>query len=77
MGIDTTDTAFPATHWIMMSMTSPGCHNEEDEAFTASFTTREEKQRAVEERLVEKVKALGIPGLVRLLSDKVDYTWES
>ena len=77
VGLDTTDTAFPATHWIMMSMTSPGCHNEEDEAFTASFTTREEKQRAVEERLVEKVKALGIPGLVRLLSDKVDYTWES
>ena len=77
VGIDTTDTAFPTTHWIMMSMTSPGCHNEADETFTASFSTKEEKQRAVEERLVEKVKALGPSGMAGLMIDKLNYTWES
>ena len=77
VGIDTTDTAFPTTHWIMMSMTSPGCHNEADETFTASFPTKEEKQRAVEERLVEKVKELGPFGLAKLMKDKLFYTWES
>ena len=77
VGIDTTDTAFPTTHWIMMSLTSPGCHNEEDEAFTASFPTKEAKQQAVKERLAEKVQALGFSGMAKLMLDKVNYTWES
>ncbi|MBR1692503.1 MAG: hypothetical protein IJ711_06975, partial [Lachnospiraceae bacterium] len=77
VGIDTRDTAFPATHWLMMSLTSPGCHNEEDEAFTASFATREEKKRAVSERLVYKLEQLGAGGYAKLAVDKLLYTWES
>lgn len=45
IGLDTKDTAFPLTHWVMMSMTSPGSHNEADETYTASFPTAEEKRR--------------------------------
>jgi len=77
VGIDTTDTAFPTSHWLMMSLTSPGSHNEEDEAFTAGFATKEEKKQAVHERLVGKLKDLGIGGLAHLAVDKLEYTWES
>lgn len=77
VGIDTTNTAFPTTHWIMMSLTSPGCHNEEDEAFTASFATKEEKEKAVDARLRQKLKELGIGGYAKLVVDKIKYTWES
>lgn len=77
VGIDTTNTAFPTTHWIMMSLTAPGCHNAEDEAFTASFETKEEKAAAVEERMVQKLKELGVSGYAKLVLDKVKYTWES
>lgn len=77
VGIDTTDTAFPATHWLMMSLTSPGNHNEEDEAFTAGFATKEEKKQAVSARLAQKLGNLGVRGYVHLLKDKFFYTWES
>gem|GEM_PF-716437 len=63
VGIDTKDTAFPATHWIMMSLTPPGGHNAEDEEFTASFETADEKKEAVNERLKEKLEELGVKGL--------------
>lgn len=77
VGIDTTDTAFPTSHWLMMSLTSPGNHNEEDEAFTASFVTKEEKRQAVSRRLVNKLRQLGIRGYAHLAVDKLTYTWES
>lgn len=76
IGIDTTDTAFPATHWIMMSLTPPGTHVAEDEAYTAGFATREEKKEAVRERLEEKLNALGVKGYAGLLVKKVNATWE-
>ena len=33
VGIDTEDTAFPASHWLMMSLTMPGSHNGEDDRY--------------------------------------------
>lgn len=76
IGIDTTDTAFPATHWIMMSLTPPGTHVAEDEAYTAGFATKEEKKEAVRARLEEKLEALGPKGYADLLVKKVNATWE-
>lgn len=77
IGLDTTDTAFPATHWLMMSMTSPGCHNAEDEAYTASFATAQEKKVAVKARIQEKAEALGMTGMVMLGLEKVRNTWSN
>lgn len=77
IGIDTTDTAFPATHWVMMSLTSPGCHNEEDEAYTAGFPTAGEKRDAVFERMKEKLTDLGGTGYFLLVLDKIRNTWAS
>lgn len=75
VGIDTTNTAFPATHWIMMSLTPPGGHNAEDEEFTASFATKEEKKAAVSERIHEKLQAMGIKGYAELVLIKVKRTF--
>jgi hypothetical protein len=77
IGIDTTDTAFPATHWVMMSLTSPGCHNAEDEAYTASFATAGQKSEAVLARLKEKLKELGGTGYFLLVLEKIRNTWAS
>ena len=75
VGIDTTNTAFPATHWIMMSLTSPGGHNAEDEEFTASFATKEEKKAAVSKRMREKLQTMGINGYAELVLTKVKRTF--
>ncbi len=75
VGIDTTNTAFPTTHWIMMSLTPPGGHNAEDEEFTASFATKEEKKAAVSERMREKLQTMGINGYAELVLTKVKRTF--
>lgn len=75
VGIDTTDTAFPSLHWVMMSLTQPGGHNADDESFTASFATKEEKSEAVKSRMVEKLKAMGVRGYLDLVKIKIDRTF--
>lgn len=75
IGIDTTDTAFPTTHWLMMSLTEPGGHNAEDEAYTASFATKEEKKEAVRERMVQKLHDMGIQGYAQLVKTKICRTF--
>lgn len=75
VGIDTEDTAFPATHWLMMSLSGEGFHNGEDEAFTAGFSTKEEKKQAVMERLIERLKDLGVTGYIRQAGKKVEHTF--
>lgn len=76
VGIDTTDTAFPTTHWIMMSMTSPGSHNAEDESYTASFLTQEEKKAAIKQRMQEKLAAMTPEDIFFLFSAKLLNTWK-
>lgn len=75
IGLDTEDTAFPAMHWVMMSMTSPGSHNAEDETYTAGFATKEEKQAAVRVRLEEKLHAMSGKDMTELLWEKLKNTW--
>ena len=71
IGIDTTDTAFPTSHWLMMSLTMPGGHNGEDEAYTASFPTKEEKEEAVALRMKEKLDAMSGKEYLELVTTKV------
>lgn len=77
IGLDTKDTAFPATHWIMMSMTPPGSHNAEDESYTASYATAGEKKQAVAERIVEKAQNMSGWDFAALLLAKIKNTWGS
>lgn len=75
VGIDTKDTAFPASHWVMMSLTMPGSHNGEDEAYTASFPTREQKEEAVKARIKEKFSAMDLKEYLLLIKTKVKNTF--
>lgn len=75
VGIDTKDTAFPTSHWIMMSLTMPGGHNGEDEAFTASFPTREQKEEAVKARIKEKLDAMSAGDYLLLVKTKIKNTF--
>ncbi len=77
VGLDTHDTAFPTTHWLMMSLTPPGSHNAEDEAYTASFAAKEEKETAVKARLTEKLDAMSVSDYVGLIKTKVQNTFGS
>lgn len=75
VGIDTEDTAFPASHWLMMSLTMPGGHNGEDEAYTASFATKEEKEEAVSARMKEKLEAMSRADYLTLVKTKISNTF--
>lgn len=75
VGIDTTNTAFPTTHWLMMSLTEPGGHNAQDEEFTASFATKEEKVVAVNARISEKLHTMGVKGYAHLVGTKLKRTF--
>lgn len=75
VGIDTKDTAFPASHWVMMSLTMPGSHNGEDEAYTASFPTGEQKEEAVKVRIKEKLSAMDLKDYLLLIKTKVKNTF--
>lgn len=75
IGIDTTNSAYPTIHWLMMSATAPGGHNIEDEAFTDSFATHEEKVEADTKRFVEKLQNMGVAGYCRLAVTKVNRTF--
>jgi hypothetical protein len=75
IGIDTQDTAFPTSHWLMMSLTMPGGHNAEDETYTASFPTAEEKKAAVAERMREKLEAMSLSDYLKLVGTKVRNTF--
>lgn len=75
VGIDTHDTAFPASHWVMMALTAPGTHHAEDEEYTNSFATAEEKKEAVKARMKEKLKAMDAKDILSLSKDKVEIVF--
>lgn len=72
---DTTDTAFPAIHWIAMGAGGQGVYNIVDEHYTMSFETKEEKTAADLELFRERIGQLGIKGYVKLMFDKLKLTW--
>lgn len=67
--------AFPVHHWIMMGLQGDGTFYYEDEDFTLAFPTKdsriEENTRVIKERL----KSLGLFGLIRLWGQKMAITW--
>lgn len=72
---DTTDTAFPAMHWIAMGAGGQGMYNIVDEYYTMGFPTKEEKQQKDTELFLERLKELGAGGYGRLMLAKLRLTW--
>ena len=75
--LDTTDTAFPAVHWIMMGLDHGGEYNNSDADYTASFPTHEEKVQGDMELLVARLKHFGVKGIAKTYSRKFINTWVS
>lgn len=67
--------AFPIHHWIMMGLQGDGTFYYADEDFTAALPFKsvriEENTKVIKERL----KQLGIGGLIRLWGRKLNITW--
>ncbi len=66
---------FPVTHWLMMAAQGNGEYNDADLAFTDSFPTRAEKEKATREEYIRRLKELGIFGCVALAARKTTHNW--
>ncbi len=75
--LDTTDTAFPAIHWIMMGLDHGGEYNNSDADYTASFPTHEEKVKGDMDLLTARLKHFGVKGISKTYLQKFISTWVS
>ncbi len=72
---DHENTGFPPIHWVMMGMRWDGAYDQEDELYTFSFPTREEKVAADKELLIQRIQEAGPGGLLSLMGRKLLNTW--
>lgn len=72
---DTTDSAIPAMHFIMMGSTGNGIYSYEDMKYTRSFPTKEEKVAADYERFRSRMKKNGVLGSITLGLRKESVVW--
>lgn len=70
-GFDPSETGYPAVHWVMMSAQGEGQYNSADDAYTGSFSTKEERTQADLERLKERIGQMGPGGLLTLFRNKL------
>lgn len=75
VNFDYKNTGFPAIHWIMMSARWDGAFDQNDENYTVSFETKEEKKAADLAVLKERIREAGPVGLVTLAGRKLLNTW--
>lgn len=75
VSFDTTDTAFPAMHWIAMGAGGRGVYNIVDEYYTIEHNTKQEKKDADKELFLKRVEELGAGGYIRLMFHKLRLTF--
>ena len=73
--LDTSDTAFPAVHWIMMGLDHSGEYTNEDAAYTAGFVTHEEKVAGDLELIRARLDYFGVKGISKTYGEKFLNTW--
>ena len=62
----------PMLHWTMMSMQGYGGFSPEDEQFTRSFQDPKERREQVAIRLKERIQAMQMPDMLRLVRRKME-----
>ena len=72
---DYKNTGFPTVHWVMMGARWDGSFDQNDELYTSSFETKEEKTAADLKVLKERIAEAGPLGLVSLAGRKLLNTW--
>lgn len=70
-GFDPSETGYPAIHWVMMSAQGEGQYNSADDAYTGSFSTKDERADADLALLKERLKAMGPGGILTLFRNKL------
>lgn len=75
--IKTSETSFPATHWIMMGLTGDGTYNDESVKLTSSYKTKQEMQSANIKEIKRILKDYKITGFVTHLAIKLPITWSN
>ncbi len=70
-GFEPSETGYPAVHWIMMSAQGEGQYNSADDAYTGSFSTKEERTKADWALLKERIRQMGTGGLLTLFRNKL------
>lgn len=70
-GFDPSKTGYPMVHWVMMSAQGEGQYNSADDAYTGSFSTREERTEADLKRLQERIAEMGPGGILTLFRNKL------
>ena len=73
--LDTSDSAFPAVHWIMMGLDHSGEYTNEDAAYTAGFVTHEEKVAGDLELIRARLDYFGVKGISKTYGEKFLNTW--
>ena len=68
-------TSYPVTHWIMMGLQNEGGYSREDEQYTKTYPTKQEKVQANMTIIQERLEDLGVKGYVTLLYKKVRRVW--
>lgn len=74
-GFDPSVTGYPAIHWVMMSAQGEGQYNSADDAYTGSFSTREERTEADLALLKERLRRMGPGGVLTLCRNKLRVTF--
>lgn len=69
------DGNYPVTHWLMMGSHGDGLYQLDDDRFTLSFGTAEEKKQATLEKTKENYKELGALGTISLMVRKIVIAW--
>lgn len=70
-GFDPQETGYPAVHWVMMSAQGEGQYNSADDAYTGSFSTKEERTTAALTVLKQRIQEMGPSGLLTLFRNKL------
>ena len=66
---------YPVTHWLMMGSHDNGRYNVEDDRYTQSLTTEEEKKEATLQCTLDNYQKLGVIGTVELMGVKLISVW--
>ncbi len=72
---DRSQTGFPVTHGIMMSMQGQGGYCQSDVDDTASLPSREKKIEGNLRVIKQRLTKMGIPGFFLLLGNKIKFNW--
>ncbi len=70
-GFDPDETGYPIVHWVMMSAQGDGQYSSADDAYTGSFSTKEERTAADLALLKERLEDMGVRGLLTLFRNKM------